>query len=507
MIRMKYGIYMWKVIPIVIIVILMISCTKTNEETGVKEKVEPLDDRPTLSETEVNDVTNEPTVVRNNPQAANERPSDAMALSLEEIEEALTRAKPGDTLWIKSGTYEHVGIVLTYNGGGTVAVRAEIPGSVTITGRSLMTIKDSENLILSGILFDRVEADNTIVLDGSSHVHITENYFYQNGRTPTSKIVGIRNGSAYNHIHHNTFEDNRGQGIALYNGHTPEDIGNVYNEIYNNLFFKVRAVSEVYPGKTNGLESVQLGQGKDVSNKFYTKVYDNLFEDNVGDKAEIISVKSSNNELYRNTFLNSNSGLTIRLGDSNQIVGNYFAQVTKGLRTYGYNQLIENNYFIGGTVGIQLPAADTRTGQQETVAAPYYQTDETRILNNVFVNTGLRAFEFGHNFDETKNYTLLPIKSEYRGNRIYMTGRGKDYEKTNHVFHIFDPISEFSNNQSYLQSEKYRGNIRSDDPEVITYTYSEQPAIPEPVEVLGYVPYDSLDIRTGAEWKRPSHES
>lgn len=428
----------------------------------------------------------------------------SVVVSLTELPEALLQSDGGETIRVKSGIYEDVQLELQYNGQGTVAVRAEQPGSVTITGESMITIQNSEHLILSGFIFDEIESENTIVLSGSTDIHITDNYFYRNGTRAAGKIVAIRNGSAYNHIHHNTFDDNEGQGVAIYNGHTPEDIHNKYNEIYNNYFYNVRPVSEVYEGQSNGLESVQLGQGRDVHNKFYTKVYDNLFEENVGDRGEIISVKSSNNEVYRNTFLNNDSGLTIRLGDSNKIYQNYFKNTMKGLRTYGFDQLIYGNYFEGGITGIDLPTADTKTKADTDNPAPYYQTDRIKVLNNVFVNPGSQAFLFGSRFNRARMYVLFPQDSLYSGNEVYITNnRSKDFNIDPSGYAYFDSPEDLHHNIIYLVSEDNKGNMRIEDETAVRYVYIEEPVIPSPEEILGYTPFHSNDERVGAAWKRP----
>jgi hypothetical protein len=333
-------------------------------------------------------------------------------------------------------------------------------------------------------------------------VEVKHNYFYRNGVSPTTKIVGIRNGSAYNKIHHNTFDRSEGQSVALYNGHTPADVNNVYNEVYANLFYQIPRVSDVYPGNSNGFEAVQLGQGKVVHNVFHTKVYDNLFEGIIGDGSEIVSVKSSGNEIYRNTFRDNASGLTIRLGDSNRIYDNYFENTEKGIRTYGYDQWIENNYLLGGNVGIQLPAADTANGQTPTVAAPYYQSEESRIIGNVIVDPAGTGMRFGTNYNPG-SWNLLPIDNDVSDNRVFISNGAKDYVKETAIAAFFDPIGDFANNTSVLKSAANVGNISTTDSSVIEYVYTDHPAIPTPLSVTGLAPYDSLDSRTGADWKRP----
>lgn len=435
-------------------------------------------------------------------------PPNARTVSLTALQEALDAAQPGDTIWVEPGTYRDIALTLTYAGDGPVTVRARQAGEVVVTGASLITLKNSRNLTLAGFLFDRVTSDNSLVLDGSSGIHVTDHYFYRNGKTPTSKIVGIRNGSAGNKLYRNTFDESRGQSVALYNGHTPEDANNTDNEIYRNLFFNIPSVGSVYPGKTNGLEAVQLGQGKEVRNVFRTKVFENVFEEVTGDRAEIISVKSSGNEIYRNTFRNNASGLTIRLGESNRIADNYFENTDKGIRTYGYDQTIERNYMVGGSHGIQLPAADTKTGETPIPAAPYYQSDRSRITGNVMVKPLVSGFTFGGNY-KPGTWELLPTGVTVERNLVVLAHSARDYILDEAAAEAAerdhgDPIASFVGNRSYLNTERNRGNIGSADSGAIEYVISASPDIPPPEAVTGVTPFQSLDERTGAGWRRPA---
>lgn len=439
---------------------------------------------------------------RSNPQVAAGLPRNAQHVAMNQVQDALDQAQAGDTIWVASGTYTDLQVVWTYKGEGTVAIRASEDGGVRLTGASLVTIRGSRHVVLSGFLFDTVASDNSVVLDGSSYVHVTENYFYRNGRTPTSKIVGIRNGSAHNEIHHNTFDQSYGQSVATYNGHTPDDVNNTDNRIYANLFYNIPTVKSVY-NKTNGLEAVQLGQGRDVHVVHRTQVYENVFEHVAGDLDEIISVKTSGNTIYRNSFLNSPSGLTIRLGASNTIRDNYFENAEKGIRSYGYDQTIVRNYLAGGRIGIQFPAADTRTGEKEQVAAPYYQSDRSLITGNIIVRPSEAAFAFGRNY-KPDQWPLLPTALRIEDNDVYLSsGRAKDYMMHEQAT-AFDPsMASFKGNRSFVKDRLNRGNASVDDPAAIQYTITDEPDVPTPSGLWGEEPLGSLDSRTGAAWKRP----
>lgn len=427
---------------------------------------------------------------------------------LDQLPAALANAVPGETLLVQTGTYNDIDITLIWNSSTLTTIQAETPGDVIITGNSTIRIKDSTNLKLTGFLFDQTTSSSSIVLDHSSNIEVSDNYFYQNGSSPYGFILHIVNGSAENLIHHNTFDGSRAISVVI-GSRTLEDVNNTENEIYNNLFYNIPSVRSVYPDReNNGMESIGLGQGDSFSMgpwvhemKLYTKVYDNLFEKVVGDGSEIITNKTSNNEFYRNTFLNNQSGLTIRLGESTKVKNNYFENTTKGIRVYGYDHEIENNYLVGGQYGIQLPTGDNVTGGTPPVAGAYYQVDHVEIKGNVIINPSNQAFRFGGGY--TERYSLLPINTTTVTNQVYLSNTAKDYMIDGSVTVPYDVLSGFSGNESVLKSAANQGNISTIDNGKINYTFMSEQLPPTPESITGTVPFSSNDPLTGTSWRRP----
>src|SRR5690606_4838899 len=115
-----------------------------------------------------------------------------------------------------------------------------------------------------------------------------------------------------------------------------------------------------------------------------TKVYDNLFEEIIGDGVEIISNKSSGNQIFHNTFRNNRSGITLRAGDSVRVEGNYLYNTVRGIRVYGFGHIINNNYIYGAEIGIYLPTADYVKNEEFTTSG-YHQQENCEIADNVIV--------------------------------------------------------------------------------------------------------------------------
>lgn len=436
--------------------------------------------------------------------------ANTVSVPLDQVPAALADAAPGDTVLVESGTYSDVTLNLTFNSSLLTTVQAETPGEVKIVGNSTIFIQDSSALKLSGFLFDQTSGSSSIVVDNSSDVDISNNYFFQNGASASGMIVKIMNGSANNRVHHNTFDGSKAMSVVIMS-RTIEDIQNTGNEIYNNLFYNIPSVGSVYPGQNNGLEAIQLGQGDSFSigpwvheMDLHTKVYDNLFENITGDGSEIISSKTSSNEFYRNTFLNNNSGFTVRLGESNKIMNNYFEGTKSGIRVYGYNHLIKNNYLLGGQYGIMLPTGDNVTGGTPAIAGAYYQVDSVQVEGNVIANPSSQAFRIGSGY--TERYSLLPINTAIVSNSVYLANSAKDYMLDSSVTVPYDPLPGFQCNVSVLKAVANQGNIMTSDSAKIAYTYTASPTLPTPESITGVVPFSSKDPLTGASWKTPDTE-
>jgi poly(beta-D-mannuronate) lyase len=153
--------------------------------------------------------------------------------------------------------------------------------------------------------------------------------------------------------------------------------------IDHNYFYR-----QTYSG-SNGGESIRVGSSEYATSNAYTTVEYNLFEQCNGDP-EVISVKSSNNILRYNTFRNNDGSLVLRHGGSNTVDGNLFIHNTGGIRLYGHNEKIINNYFEGntGTGDQQAIVIGTATVQNDVTGSnsEYGQVRDTFIGFNTFVN-------------------------------------------------------------------------------------------------------------------------
>lgn len=433
-------------------------------------------------------------------------------ISLQELGTAVERATPGDTIFIKNGAYKDVEVILTKKPKTRVYIMPETPGGVSITGKSTITIDKSTNITLQNFFFDVVTNPSAVILNSSSDIEIYNNYFYKCGVSRFGFIVRLDRGSFANKIHRNTFDSSHAMSVVIAlrptNLHTKD---NKNNEIFNNLFCNIPQVESIYPDSDgNGLEAIQLGQGVKGTEQWEleTKIYNNLFENIIGDRAEIISNKSSKNYIYNNTFLDNNSGITIRGGNDVEIVGNYLRNTTRGVRLYGSGHLIKNNYIERAILGIQIPSADYDKSQALLSERPgiYQQIENSIISGNVIVNPSRQAVLIG-----AGDRKLQPRNIKFERNRSVVTARGSE----DFAISPNTPTENlsFRRNRTYRAKELGLGeragiSAKARLPQLGTLSSRSAKRLQEGNDkdirkITGMVPFQSFDERTGATWRRP----
>jgi len=108
-------------------------------------------------------------------------------------------------------------------------------------------------------------------------------------------------------------------------------------QIYKNYFHDQTAAGG------NGGESLRLGSSETAWIDFNSNVYFNRFERCDGDP-EGVTVKSSNNDIHHNTFVDCNSSLSLRHGNFNKAKYNFLKNT--GLRFFGHNHEIVGNEIV-----------------------------------------------------------------------------------------------------------------------------------------------------------------
>ncbi len=335
--------------------------------------------------------------------------------SIAEFESIMANVAPGDEVVLDDGEYtgevlEIKDIAATQN--SPVRIRAKNPGKAIFTGNTGITVTNCKYLEVSGLYFKDVIYDynatepqvatNKFVVSSSSHCRITNNYFERCGCIGSGgggNVVRLQGASNNNRVDHNTFDDCYSMQVAIGAATSGSDSKNTQNMIDHNHFVNIQAVSDLHGSQyTNGMESVQLGSAANLA-RLNTIVEYNLFENVIGDKAEIISSKSNNNLFRYNSFLDCHSGLTLRHADGNIVENNYFRNSTHGIRVFGKNHKISGNYM----ENISRNAINIGRGN---LAGGYITPDNNIIKENTIILSGSMAVSIDPRTELTADETV-----------------------------------------------------------------------------------------------------
>ena len=349
----------------------------------------------------------------------------------DDLADAVNSSTNGGIFIVKNGIYSDFESTFEAIATSTnpIIIKAETIGGVVLQGESHFTIRKSAHLILEGFVFDGEGEDTLVKLEGCNNVRITRNIF-ELKTTESIKWVfigGVWNDNTFpfefpshhNRIDHNLFQNKETPGHYITVDGSFDDNGS--EEVYyqsqhdriDHNYFKNNG-----PRAVNEQETIRIGWSEMSLSSGYTIVEHNLFEDCDGDP-EIVSVKSCDNTIRHNTFIRSYGTLSLRHGNRNKVVGNYFFGgekqmgtspagsnlYTGGIRIYGTDHLIINNYMEGlnGTrwdAPITLTLGDAIDGQSSNLSK-HFRAERVTIAFNTLVNNS-NGIEIG--FDNNNNY-------------------------------------------------------------------------------------------------------
>ncbi len=356
----------------------------------------------------------------------------------EELADAVNASSDGGIFIVTDGTYNDFEatfeIVATQN--NPIIIQAETVGGVTLTGESHFVFKKSAFVTLQGFVFDGQGEDSLVKLEGSNNIRISRNVF----ELETSESIkwvfvgGVWNDNTFpfqypshhNRIDHNIFQNKETPGHYITIDGSFDDTGSeevYYQSQYDKIdynYFKNNG-----PRAVNEQESIRIGWSEMSLSSGYTIVEHNLFEDCDGDP-EIVSVKSCDNTIRHNTFIASYGTLSLRHGNRNRVEGNYFfgnekpigtspagsTIYTGGIRIYGTDHLIINNYMEGlnGTrwdAPITLTLGDAIDGQSSSLSK-HFRAERVTIAYNTLVNNS-HGIEIGYDNNDNYNKDLEDI--------------------------------------------------------------------------------------------------
>jgi hypothetical protein len=192
--------------------------------------------------------------------------------------------------------------------------------------------------------------------------------------------------SHHNRIDHNDMGPKRvvSNMVMLEGTMAPDYQAVQYTRVDHNYFHDITF------GGGNNWETIRAGRSWAAPSKAFTVIEYNLFRNTAGDP-ETVSLKSSDNIVRYNTMRASAGQFTLRHGNRNQVYGNYIFGEGKGgaggIRIYGADNRIYNNYIADVSPGILLGAGDG-DGTEENGPA-HYRVYRAELVNNTLVGTSI----------------------------------------------------------------------------------------------------------------------
>ena len=300
------------------------------------------------------------------PPAKDDIPEPIRTINVDSVQELMAAAgvsRPGDHIVMKAGTYDTTEYLATnnvnrllINADGTatnpIVIRADSAGSVELSGPSSFYLNGASHVIVYGFRFTHSQDDSAPTDDIAMRCHNCEGVrFSHNVFALTTDFtnlaadvdryhsdwLGITGTSSNNRVDHNEFRDKYTRGVFLFlfgqNGRI------VQNTVVDHNMFS----GQLYQ-HGNGGECFRIGNSA-LGNAPGNMVMEyNTFEHCDGDR-EAITIKASNNIIRYNTFRNNEGSLTFRHGNANTADGNIFIDGNNGIRVYGHDHRIVNNYF------------------------------------------------------------------------------------------------------------------------------------------------------------------
>ncbi|WP_237028683.1 chondroitinase-B domain-containing protein [Pedobacter steynii] len=344
--------------------------------------------------------------------------------SPEALKAALAKASPGDIILLKDKEWNNAALRIQGNGTAQkpIFIMPQTPGGVTFTGQSFVQLGGSY-LVFKDFHFRNGYSPKREVISFrinneilANHCRVTgiviENYS-QPERFKSDSWITLY--GKHNRIDHSTFVNKLNSGpliIAELDDERSQQNGHNIDSNY----FKGRQRFG-----SNGGETIRIGVSRYSLTASRTNIVRNFFERCNGE-VEIVSIKSGENNVSFNTFLECEGGLVLRHGSGNVVEGNLFLgnnkPFTGGVRVINPKQKVINNVF-SDLQGVNFRSAlAVLNGVPNSLINRYYQVKDALIERNTFINSASILFGAGKDAERS----LAPENVSFKHNLILSTG-------------------------------------------------------------------------------------
>lgn len=337
-----------------------------------------------------------------------------------ELKSAVQKAQPGDIIVLEDKEWKDAELVV--RGKGTkekpIIIQPQTQGGVILTGKSNLRIA-GEYIVVKGLHFKngysprkelinfRFDNDNLANNCRITECVVEDFSHPERFRSENWVVLWGKN----NRVDYCTFVDKLTAGPVLIVELNDERSQQNDHSIDHN-YFKGRQRFG-----SNGGETMRVGVSRYSLTSSRTQIVDNYFERCSGE-VEIVSIKSGENNISRNTFFECEGGLVLRHGSNNIVNGNLFLgnnkPFTGGVRLVNPRHKVTNNVFkdLRGT-GFRSPLS-IMNGVPNSLINRYYQVTDAQIENNTFINCTSLTFGAGKDAERT----LSPQRVTFQKNLL-----------------------------------------------------------------------------------------
>ena len=241
------------------------------------------------------------------------------------------------------------------------SLRAETAGEVHLTGDASIKVPGN-HVVVDGLAFfgnTKFDTEERALISVEGSYNRLTNTTIIGPDSPDedddSSYWWVYVSGHHNRIDHNHFENKAFSGQTL---RGDQGDGGSYIVIDHNYFGP-----RLHASNDNGREAITVGMAMDTPYVGHHVLKYNLFEDATGEDDEAVSIKNSGAYVYYNTFKNNWGHLTLREGDKAHVEGNVFRDSLfndhhgLGIRVFGVDHKIINNYFDHVDTGLRIPGA------------------------------------------------------------------------------------------------------------------------------------------------------
>ncbi|QNK64429.1 TonB-dependent receptor [Pedobacter sp. PAMC26386] len=420
----------------------------------------------------------------------------------EELMTAVSKAKPGDIILLKDKEWHNAALLLQANGTAAqpITIMAQTPGGVVFTGQSYLQLGGAY-LVIKNLHFKNGYTPKREIIAFrindeilANHCRVTgiviENYS-QPERFKADTWVTFYGQN--NRIDHSTFVDKLNLGPTIIAELNDERSQKNYHSIDSN-YFKGRSRLG-----SNGGETIRIGVSRYSLTASRTLITRNLFERCNGE-VEIVSIKSGENNVCFNTFLECEGGLVLRHGSDNIVEGNFFIgnnkPFTGGVRVINPRQKVFNNVFYqlqGDNFRAPLSVVN---GVPNSLINRYYQVKDALIERNTFLDCANILFGAGKDAERT----LGPENVQFKKNLI-VTKRDEIYTDANNDHGIIFSENALGNNyKGVVPAGFVKTQLSSMQKNQFSLPYS--PSYGADLKNLDRI----VEKNTGASWYHPQQK-